>query len=147
MGTHSSAGREIGCRNTPCAWLLCQTFAPRAQTPFRIPHTQVYPPPRISSEDIFPTIYRGNTREDIPSNGEGGAYEGKLSNAEGSCVFNLIAALAASELLVMRLLAQFQETCRGMIDVYRRSPVHLTCTGHDAQISARTAGGDQVGLR
>jgi len=100
-----------------------------------------------SSEDIFPTFYRVNTRQDIASDGEGGAYEGKLSNAAGSCVINLIAALAESELLVMRLLAQFQETCRGMIGVYRRSPVHLTCTGHDAQISACTAGGGQVGLR
>ena len=63
-------------------------------------------------------------------------------------VFSFIAPLAASELLVMCLLAQFQELVEGtMIGVYRRFPAHVTCTGHDAQISARTAGGGQVGLR
>ena len=102
-----------------------------------------------SSEDIFPTFYRANTREDILRQMErAGLTDESLQMLRDPAVFSFIAPLAASELLVMCLLAQFQELVEGtMIGVYRRFPAHVTCTGHDAKILARTAGSGQVGLR
>jgi ubiquinone/menaquinone biosynthesis C-methylase UbiE len=104
-----------------------------------------------SSEDIFPTFYRANTREDILRQMEGaGLTEESFQMLRDPAVFNFIAPLAALELLVMRLLTLlgFRKLVEGtLIGVYRRSPVHVSCTGHDAQISLPTAGGGKVGLR
>ena len=103
-----------------------------------------------SSEDIFPTFYRANTQEDISRQmAEAGLTEESFEMLRDPAVFNFIAPLAASELLVMRLLALlgFRKLVEGtMIGVYRRSPVQITCTGYDAQISTRTADGGRVGL-
>jgi SAM-dependent methyltransferase len=89
--------------------------------------------------DIFPTFYRANTREDLLRQMEGaGLAEECFQMLRDPAIFNFIAPLAAPELLVMRLLALLG--CRNLVEgtiigVYRRSPVHVTCSGHKVQIS------------
>ena len=92
-----------------------------------------------SPEDIFPTFYRANTREDLLcQTDEAGLTEEGFRMLRDPAIFNFIAPLAASELLVMRLLALlgFRKLVEGtMIGVYRRSPGHVTRSGHRVQIS------------
>jgi len=83
-----------------------------------------------SSEDIFPTFYRANTREDILRQMErAGLTDESLQMLRDPAVFNFIAPLAASELLVICLLAQFQETCRGNND-WCLPPIPGACNLH-----------------
>jgi len=92
-----------------------------------------------SPEDIFPTFYRANTREDLLRQMEGaGLTEESFQMLRDPAIFNFIAPLAALELLVVRLLELlgFRKLAEGtMIGVYRRSPVHVTCSERGVQIS------------
>jgi SAM-dependent methyltransferase len=87
-----------------------------------------------SPEDIFPTFYRANTREDLLRQMEGaGLAEESFQMLRDPAIFNFIAPLVVPELLVMRLLALlgFRKLVEGtMIGIYSRSPAHLTCSGH-----------------
>ena len=59
-----------------------------------------------SPEDIFPTFYHANTREDLLRQMEGaGLVEESFQMIRDPAIFNFIAPLAVPELLVMRLLA------------------------------------------
>jgi SAM-dependent methyltransferase len=105
-----------------------------------------------SPEDIFPTFYHANTRDDLLRQMEGaGLTEESFQMLKDPAIFNFIAPLAASELLVVRLLALlgFRKLAEGtMIGVYRRSPAHLTCSGHRApDLSARATASPQVEIR
>lgn len=87
-----------------------------------------------SPEDIFPTFYRANTREDLLRQTIGaGLTEEGFQMIRDPAIFNFIAPLAALELLGGRLLTLlgFKKLVEGtMIGVYRRSPVRVTCSGH-----------------
>ncbi len=104
-----------------------------------------------SPEDIFPTFYRANTREDLLRQMEGAGFaEEDFQMLRDPAIFSFIAPLAALELLVMRLLALlgFRKLVEGtMIGVYRRAPARVSCSGHSVQISERATSGRQVGLR
>jgi SAM-dependent methyltransferase len=103
-----------------------------------------------SSEDIFPTFYRANTREDLLCQmNEAGLTEECFQMLRDPAIFNFIAPLAAAELLAIRLLALlgFSKLAEGtMIGVYRRSPTSVGCSGQTAEFSERATGSRQVGL-
>jgi ubiquinone/menaquinone biosynthesis C-methylase UbiE len=103
-----------------------------------------------SSEDIFPTFYRANTREDLLRQmNEAGLTEECFQMLRDPAIFNFIAPLAATELLAIRLLALlgFSKLAEGtMIGVYRRSPTSVACPRQTVELSVRATGSRQVGL-
>ena len=103
-----------------------------------------------SPEDIFPTFYRANTREDLLRQmNEAGLTEEGFQMLRDPAIFNFVAPLAATELLLMRLLALlgFSKLVEGtMIGVYRRSPARMTHSSQSVELSERATGSRQVGL-
>lgn len=85
-----------------------------------------------SSEDIYPTFYRANTREDLSSQLKyAGLAEEDFQMLRDPAIFNFIAPLAALELLLARFLALlgFSKLLEGtMIGVYRRTTTHSSQT-------------------
>jgi ubiquinone/menaquinone biosynthesis C-methylase UbiE len=94
-----------------------------------------------SAEDIFPTFYRANTRADLLRQmNDAGLTEEGFQMLRDPAIFSFIAPLAATELLLMRLLALlgFSKLVEGtMIGVYRRSPANMTCSDQNADLSER----------
>lgn len=81
-------------------------------------------------EDVFPTFYRANTRDDLFREMEqAGLREDDFRMLRDPAIFNFIAPLALLELLIVRLLALlgFRKLVGGtMIGVYRRGARPLT---------------------
>lgn len=77
-----------------------------------------------SAEDVFPTFYRANTKDDLLRHmAAAGLAEEEFRMLRDPAIFNFIAPLAALELMVMRLLswAGFKNLAGGtIIGVYRR---------------------------
>lgn len=94
-----------------------------------------------SAEDIFPTFYRANTRDDLLRQvTEAGLAEEDFRMLRDPAIFNFIAPLAAVELLLVRLLSLvgFRKLPGGtMIGVYRRSRAPLTRLGNGANEATR----------
>jgi ubiquinone/menaquinone biosynthesis C-methylase UbiE len=92
-----------------------------------------------SPEDIFPTFYRANTRDDLLRQmKEAGLTEECFQMLRDPAIFNFIAPLAALELVAGRMLALlgFRKLVEGtMIGVYYRSPRRVTCSGHRERTS------------
>ena len=103
-----------------------------------------------SSEDIFPTFYRANTREDLLRQmNEAGLTEESFQMLRDPAIFNFIAPLAATELLCMRLLALlgFSKLVEGtMIGVFRRSPTTVASLSQTVELSGQSTGSRQIGL-
>src|SRR5579859_3387982 len=86
-----------------------------------------------SPQDIFPTFYRANTRNDLVRQMEqAGLREVSFRMIKDPAVFSFVAPLAALELLFGRLLSLLGLTdLEGgtIIGVYRRTSAHLGCSG------------------
>lgn len=82
-----------------------------------------------SPEDIYPTFYRANTRENLSCQlKDAGLTEEDFQMLRDPAIFNFIAPLAVLELLLARFLALlgFRKLLEGtMIGVYRRTPAQL----------------------
>lgn len=83
-----------------------------------------------SSEDIFPTFYRANTRADLVRQmKEAGFWEEQFQMLRDPAIFNFIAPLAALEMILVRLLSVvgFKKLAGGtMIGVYRRTSMPVS---------------------
>jgi ubiquinone/menaquinone biosynthesis C-methylase UbiE len=97
-----------------------------------------------SSEDIFPTFYRANTREDLLRQmNKAGLTEEDFQMLRDPAIFNFIAPLAATELLSVRLLALlgFSKLTEGtIIGVYRRPPISVASSGQTVEFFERFTG-------
>jgi ubiquinone/menaquinone biosynthesis C-methylase UbiE len=97
-----------------------------------------------SSEDIFPTFYRANTREDLLRQmNKAGLTEEDFQMLRDPAIFNFIAPLAATELLSVRLLALlgFSKLTEGtIIGVYRRPPISVASSGQTVELFERFTG-------
>lgn len=95
-----------------------------------------------SPEDIYPTFYRANTREDLSFQLRTvGLAEEDFQMLRDPAIFNFIAPLAAFELLLTRFLELlgFRKLLGGtIIGVYRRTTVHM---GHAEYRERVTEGG------
>jgi ubiquinone/menaquinone biosynthesis C-methylase UbiE len=86
-----------------------------------------------SAEDIFPTFYRANTRNDLTClMKQAGLMEVSFRMLNDPAVFNFVAPFAALELLFGRLLSMLRLNdlkAGTIIAVYRRTCAHLACSG------------------
>lgn len=89
-----------------------------------------------SSEDVFPTFYRANTRADLLRQmEEAGLVEEEFRMLRDPAIFNFIAPLAALELIVVRLLSfvGFKKLAAGtIIGLYRRESASVARLENDA---------------